>query len=100
MRAIHDGIFYRVDGDCFGLSEAGAVAAEKNLQWLDLIARSGTALFVSWKRELTTPESREALEKALRRAARVQPLGEPLDWQETLRPAQWRFGEETVEYRW
>lgn len=100
MRSVHDGIFYRVDGDCFGLSEAGAVAAEKNLQWLDLIARSGTALFVSWKRELTTPESREALEKALRRAARVQPLGEPLDWQETLRPAQWRFGEETVEYRW
>lgn len=100
MRAIHNGTFYRVDGDCFGLSEAGLVPWELNAQWLDLVARSGTALFVSWRRQLTTPETRTAMERALRRAARAQPTGEPLDWMETPRPVRWRFGDETVSYDW
>lgn len=100
MRAIHDRTFYVADGDCFGLVNADSVPARLNLQWLDLIARSGTALFVSWKRQLTTPEYAAALEKALRRAAREQPTGEPLDWLETPRPIRWRFGDETVTYDW
>lgn len=100
MRAAHNDTFYRVDGDCFGLSEAGAVEWRLNSRWLDLLSRSGTAVFVSWRRELTTPESRAALEVALRRAARPQPTGEPLDWTERLRPERWRFGGEEVRYSW
>ena len=100
MRAIHDRTFYVVDGDCFGLADAGAVPAGLNLQWLDLIARSGTALFVSWKRQLTTPRYAAALETALRRAARARPTGEPLDWQEALAPRRWDFGGETAVYDW
>ena len=100
MRAIHDRTFYVADGDCFGLVNADSVPARLNLRWLDLIARSGTALFVSWKRQLTTPEYAAALENALRRAAKEQPTGEPLDWLETPRPTRWRFGDETVLYTW
>lgn len=100
MRALHHGIFYAVDGDCFGLAAEGLVPWELNVQWLDLIARSGTALFVSWKRQLTTPQAKAALESALRRAAKIQPTGEPLDWTETLRPTTWRFGAETRTYDW
>ena len=40
------------------------------------------------------------MERALRRAARTQPTGEPLDWMETPRPVRWRFGDETVSYDW
>ena len=100
MRAIHDRTFYVVDGDCFGPVSADAVPAELNLRWLDLIARSGTSLFVSWKRQLTTPQYTEALERALRRAAKAQPTGEPLDWQETLRPTRWLFGGDSCVYDW
>ena len=99
-RSIHNDAFYRVDADCFGLSEAGLVPWELNAQWLDLVARSGTALFVSWRRQLTTPESRDAIKRALRRAAKPQPTGEPLDWLETPRPAHWRFGSETRTFNW
>jgi alpha-galactosidase len=41
-----------------------------------------------------------ALEAALRRAAKVQPLGEPLDWMENVRPVRWRFGDEVRTYQW
>lgn len=100
MRAIHHGTFYVSDGDCFGLAHKNAIPWELNSQWLDLVSRSGTALFVSWKRELTTPEIRDALEAALRRSAKAQPTGEPLDWLMTLRPARWRFGSEIRTYDW
>jgi len=100
MRAIHHGTFYASDGDCFGLTKTDAIPWRLNSQWLDLVSRSGTALFVSWKRELTTPEIRDALETALRRAAKVQPVGEPLDWMEHLRPVRWRFGDEIRNYNW
>ena len=40
------------------------------------------------------------LEAALRRAAKVQPLGEPLDWMENVRPVRWRFGNEIRTYKW
>jgi len=100
MRAIHHGTFYAVDGDCFGLVDRGLVPWTLNSRWLELVARSGTALFVSWKRQLTTPEVKVALEAALRRAARRQPTGEPLDWLDTPRPTRWNFGGETVVYDW
>jgi len=100
MRTIHHGTFYASDGDCFGLTKTDAIPWRLNSQWLDLVSRSGTALFVSWKRELTTPEVRDALETALRRAAKVQPVGEPLDWMEHLRPVRWRFGDEERTYCW
>jgi len=100
MRAIHHNTFYAVDGDCFGLTKTDIIPWRLNSQWLDLVSRSGTALFVSWKRNLTTPEIRKALEEALRRAAKVQPLGEALDWMENVRPVRWRFGDEILTYEW
>ena len=100
MRAIHHGTFYVTDGDCFGLTHTGAIAWELNSQWLDLISRSGTALFASWKRGLTTPDIRNALEAAFRRSAKELELGEPLDWMETRHPRRWRFGSEIHTYDW
>ena len=35
-----------------------------------------------------------------RRSAKEQPIGEPLDWLMTLRPARWRFGSEIRTYDW
>jgi alpha-galactosidase len=65
-----------------------------NRQWLDLVARSGTALFTSWKRSLAAdPEVARALGAAWKTASRPMSTAAPLDWMETPRPRQWRFGD-------
>lgn len=100
FRAIQDRAFFAVDADCVGLANAGAVPWEKNRQWLDLVARSGTPLFVSWRRQLAGPEERKALREAFLRASQCAPTAEPLDWMETSAPKRWRFGAEEVSYDW
>jgi alpha-galactosidase len=75
FRAAQNGAFYLVDADCSGLAQADAVPWDKNRQWLDLLARSGTPLFVSWPQRLVGPEQEPALRAALSSAARAQPLG-------------------------
>jgi len=100
FRAIQDRAFFAVDADCVGLANAGAVPWEKNRQWLDLVARSGTPLFVSWRRQLAGPEERKALRDAFLRASEPAPTAEPLDWMETSAPRRWRFGNEEATYDW
>ena len=101
MRAIHNGIFYLNDGDCVGLVRPGAVPWEKNSQWLDLVARSGTALFTSWKRELATdPEVADALGRAWCAAARPQTTAEPLDWLVRMRPEMWTLNGARATFDW
>ncbi len=100
FRAAQNGAFYLVDADCSGLAKTNAVPWDKNRQWLDLLARSGTPLFVSWPQRLVGPEQEQALRAALARAARSQPLGEPLDWQQTRTPTQWKLDGEMRTFAW
>jgi alpha-galactosidase len=98
FRAAHHGTFYAADADCLGLTPS--IPWELNRRWLDLLARSGTPLFVSAQKEATGPEQQKALRQAFALAAQAQPLGEPLDWMHTTCPRQWRLGGEKVEYDW
>ena len=93
----HD-TFFAVDADCVGLTKQ--VPWELNRQWLDLLARSGTPLFVSADPTALGPEQEEALRTAFARAATPQPLAEPLDWQDTTCPTLWKIGRETHRYHW
>jgi alpha-galactosidase len=65
-----------------------------------LLARSGTAVFVSAQKEAIGPEQEAALRKAFATAAAGPALGEPLDWMETTCPRQWLLAGEKVEYNW
>ena len=102
MRAIHDRTFYAADGDCVALYKPKAISWTRNKQWLDLVARSGTPLFISWKHEFLTPEIKEAFRKALKTASVERKTGEPLDWTGNIRPVHWRFDEKDAEqvYDW
>jgi alpha-galactosidase len=90
--------FFAADPDCVGLTPD--VPWEMNRQWLDLVARSGTPLFVSIDPKVVGPEQEQALKAALTLAAAPQPQAEPLDWLETTSPQAWRFGGELVRYDW
>ena len=99
-RAMQDRIFFASDADCVGLAQAGAVPWKKNRLWLDLVSRSGTPLFVSWKQTLADESVRSALKAAYAVASRPRPVAEPLDWMETPRPRKWRFADGETTYDW
>jgi alpha-galactosidase len=90
--------FYAADADCVGVTRA--IAWASNRQWLDLVARSGTALFVSLAPDAVGAAETRDLRAALALAARKQPLGEPLDWQRTTWPSRWRLLGEEKTYDW
>lgn len=71
-----------------------------NRQWLDLLAKSGTPLFVSPDPKAMTPEILADLRKACEIASQPQPLGEPLDWLHNDCPALWKFGDEIRAFHW
>ena len=99
-RAIFNGVFYAADPDCIGLAEAGAIPWEKNRQWLDAVARSHQALFISWRRQLSTAETGAAFRRAFATAAAGGANGEPLDWMDRTHCRRWRFADGEAEYDW
>src|SRR5256714_10066726 len=98
FRGAQHGAFYVADADCVGVTNA--IPWTFNRQWLDLLARSGTMLFVSLAPDALGAQQRRDLRDALALAAVRQPLAEPLDWQRTVYPEHWRMmgGERTFEW--
>jgi alpha-galactosidase len=98
FRAVQHGAFYGADPDCVGVTRD--VPWSFNRQWLDLVARSGTILFVSIASDALGPEQRRDLRAALDIAAREQSLAEPSDWQHTIWPTRWRLTGSAHRYDW
>jgi alpha-galactosidase len=98
FRGAQHGAFYTADADCVGVTNA--IPWALNRQWLDLVARSGTMLFVSLAPVALGEDQRRDLRAALVTAAKPVPLGEPLDWQKTAWPARWRLMGEARSYDW
>lgn len=93
----HD-TFFAVDADCVGLTNH--VSWDLNKQWLDVLARSGTPLFVSADPEALGAPQRDALREAFALASQPQPTAEPLDWLDTTCPTEWRMGDKNRKYNW
>jgi alpha-galactosidase len=93
----HD-TFYGADADCVPITSA--IPWDKTKQWLELVARSGTPLFVSAEKSAMGAEQERLLKEAYAVAAVAQPLGEPLDWMSTPTPQRWTLMGKTVEFRW
>lgn len=92
------GTFFALDADC--IPATPITPWEKNRQFLDAIARTGTGMFLS-----IDPRSRTTAVDVDVRAAVATSLAdradaEPLDWLRTTTPAHWRFGAEEMRYDW
>ena len=98
FRGAQSGAFYTADADCVGVTTA--IPWPLNGKWLDLVSRSGTMLFVSLEPAALGVEQKRDVKAAIERAAKVQPLGEPLDWQRTAWPRKWRLMGESRSYDW
>lgn len=95
--AQHDA-FYAVDGDCVGLTKD--VPWEKNKQWMQLLAESSAPLFISAQPEALGAEQKTFVKECFAKAAKVQPLGEPLDWLDNNFPAKWKLNNREVDFNW
>jgi alpha-galactosidase len=92
------GRFFTVDADCVPATPQTPWA--KNRQFLDAIARSGTALFVSVDPAARTPEIDADVASALQLAANGGVPGfQPLDL-DTPTPSQWESSEGESRYDW
>jgi alpha-galactosidase len=98
FRGAQHGAFYSVDPDCVGVTND--IPWALNRQWLDLVARSGTMLFVSLAPDALGDAQRRDLRSAFGIAAVPQALGEPLDWQHSTWPTSWRLMGQVRTYDW
>jgi alpha-galactosidase len=98
FRSPQHGAFFAVDADCVGITNQ--VPWRHTRQWLDLLARAGVPLFVSAAPDAVGPEQRSAIRAAFETASVAQPLGEPLDWNDSTEPERWRLQGKTITYDW
>jgi alpha-galactosidase len=89
--------FFAADPDCVPIT--GQVSWNMTRQWLDLVARSGTALFVSADPTVTGATEKSAIRKAFTRVLEPN-SAEPLDWKDTVTPADWSFKQGHGNYDW
>ena len=96
--AQHDA-FYAADPDCVGVTND--IPWRLNKEWLELVSRSGTMLFVSLATDALGADQKRDLRAAFALAARPQPLAQPGDWMRTTTPTAWSFANKSnAAYDW
>ncbi len=90
--------FYAADADCVGIT--GQIPWSLNRQWLDLLANSGTPLFVSLDPAAASLQVRKDIRQAFQKAAVRQRRAWPLDWMDTALPRRWSCETGEKEYCW
>jgi alpha-galactosidase len=90
--------FYDVDADCLGITEN--IPWKFNRMWGDLLANSGTPLFVSAKPGVLTEFEEKELADFMALASKQEHIAEPLDWEETTLPEDWKIGDCLAEFDW
>ena len=84
-----------MDADCAGYT--GRIDWKYNRQWTQLLAESGSPLFVSIKPGILTEEEKAELSKLMETASRQEWHLEPLDWMESDWPKDWVEKERKLE---
>ncbi len=100
FRLPQHGAFFALDADCVAITQA--VPWPLTRQWLELVAASGTALFVSPEAAATGPEQKQALAEAFATAAAPGNASAPADWFQSTTPENWlgARGNAGRRYQW
>jgi alpha-galactosidase len=100
FRLVQNRSFFLVDADCVPITPA--IDWAKTSQWLDVVARSGTALILSPAPEAVGAEQKRWIRAALENAV-VARDAEAVNWQQDTTPDRWRFSsskEKDANYQW
>ena len=98
FRMCQHGAFYFTDADCVGITEN--IPWEKNRQWLDVLAKSGTPLFVSIAENAFSDEVKRDITEAFKKADENQTVSKPLDIIESTTPEYWESVYGKDKYKW
>lgn len=98
FRGVQHGTFYATDSDCVGLTTK--IPWAKNKQWMELVAKSGTPLFISAQPEAIGAGQKATIKECFRLASTELPIGEPLDWMETPLPKTWKLNGKVEHFDW
>jgi len=98
FRMLQHNTFYAADGDCVGLTNK--VPWGKNKQWMQLLAESSAPLFISAQPDALGTDQKTFIKHCFAKAAKIQPVGEPLDWLTNPLPAKWRLNGRVVDFDW
>ena len=98
FRMPQHGAFYAADADCVGITDA--VPWEKNRRWMDILANSGTPLFISVAPDTLSPSQLAEIRAALRTAAVPIRPAKPLDWMNNCCPAVWDTANGQMRFDW
>lgn len=90
--------FFDVDADCVGITEH--IPWKLNRQWADVIAESGTPLFISAKPGTLNEQEFVQLQEIIIKASKQKCHKWPEDWMDNDCPEIWSDGQETVVYDW
>jgi alpha-galactosidase len=67
---------------------------------MQLVAESGTPLFISAQKEAVGDAQRELIRQSLKTASAWHQTGEPLDWLVHQFPSKWRLLNREVQFNW
>ena len=90
--------FYAADADCVGITRQ--LDWNINRRWLDVLAKSGTPLFISIGDDAYTDEVKADITAAFKLAVSNETVSRPVDWMENMIPQVWdsAFGRDTYEW--
>lgn len=100
FRLPQHGKFYEIDADCVGID--GGILWSMNKQWADVLAQSGTPLFISVRPNILNETEKQELHEILKVASKQEHHVIPVDWEETTCPEHWQDKDHDIDckYQW
>ena len=98
FRLPQHGKFYEIDADCVGID--GGISWSMNKQWADVLAQSGTPLFISVRPNILDETEKQELHEILKVASKQEYHVIPVDWEETTCPEHWQDKDHDIDYKY
>ena len=100
FRLPQHGKFYEIDADCVGID--GGISWSMNKLWADVLAKSGTPLFISVRPNILDETEKQELHEILKVASKQEHHVIPVDWEETTCPEHWQDKDHDIDckYQW
>ena len=99
FRLPQNGKFYMVDADCAGFIK-GRIPFALNKEWVTLLAKSGTPLFISAPDGTFNEEEFAYMKEMYKIASEQKNVAIPLDWMYNATPAKWSIDGEETNFTW